>query len=145
MSEKRFEVIPSYANEEEQIGLINNIVFIYDGIGKEPIRIVVGSNPKDLELVLSQKDKDFIYYREYGRHYNVLNVINQSKYEIPNKETCKTVCSLLNSLSEENGLLRQQQQRLYNYFMDYLEDEMSGNAFSEMWDIVKEDESWNDE
>ena len=35
--------------------------------------------------------------------------------------------------------------RLYNYFQDYLKDEMSGNAFSEMWDFVKEDESWEDE
>lgn len=27
----------------------------------------------------------------------------------------------------------------------HLKDEMSGNAFSEMWDFVKEDESWEDE
>ena len=38
-----------------------------------------------------------------------------------------------------------QLERLYNYFQDYLKDEMSGNAFSEMWDFVKEDERWNDE
>ena len=38
-----------------------------------------------------------------------------------------------------------QLERLYNYFQDYLKDEMSGNAFSEMWDNVKEDERWNDE
>ena len=30
-------------------------------------------------------------------------------------------------------------------FQDYLKDEMSGNAFSEMWDFVKEDERWEDE
>lgn len=35
-----------------------------------------------------------------------------------------------------------QLERLYNYFQDYLKDEMSGNAFSEMWDFVKEDEMW---
>jgi len=38
-----------------------------------------------------------------------------------------------------------QLERLYNYFQDYLKDEMSGNAFSEMWDFVKEDEKWEDE
>ena len=38
-----------------------------------------------------------------------------------------------------------QLERLYNYFQDYLKDEMSSNAFSEMWDFVKEDERWNDE
>lgn len=61
---------------------------------------------------------------------------------------CETVCSLYNEikhLKEENEQLRQQQQRLYNYFRDYLEDEMSAENFSEMWDNVKEDERWNDE
>lgn len=53
--------------------------------------------------------------------------------------------SLLSILSKENEQLRQQQQRLYNYFRDYLEDEMSAENFSEMWDNVKEDERWNDE
>ena len=38
-----------------------------------------------------------------------------------------------------------QLERLYNYFQDYLKDEMRDNAFSEMWDNVKEDERWNDE
>lgn len=48
-------------------------------------------------------------------------------------------------LQEENEQLRQQQQRLYNYFRDYLEDEMSAENFGEMWDTVKVDERWNDE
>ena len=38
-----------------------------------------------------------------------------------------------------------QLERLYNYFQDYLKDEMGGNAFSEMWDFVKEEEKWEDE
>ena len=46
------------------------------------------------------------------------------------------------NLIEENEQLRQQQQRLYNYFRDYLEDEMSAENFSEMWDTVKVDERW---
>ena len=50
--------------------------------------------------------------------------------------------SLLSVLSKENEQLRQQQQRLHNYFSDYLEDEMSAENFSEMWDNVKEDERW---
>ena len=33
---------------------------------------------------------------------------------------------------------------IFNYFQDYLKDEMSGNAFSEMWDFVKEDEGWEE-
>ena len=51
----------------------------------------------------------------------------------------------IDKLKEENGQLRQQYQRLYNYFRDYLEDEMSAENFGEMWDNVKEDERWNDE
>lgn len=48
-------------------------------------------------------------------------------------------------LRNENEQLRQQHQRVYNYFRDYLEDEMSAENFGEMWDNVKEDERWNDE
>ena len=49
----------------------------------------------------------------------------------------------ISQLKEENEQLRQQQQRLYNYFRDYLEDEMSAENFGEMWDTVKVDERWN--
>lgn len=51
-------------------------------------------------------------------------------------------------LNEQQATIKskdKQLERLYNYFQDYLKDEMSGNAFSEMWDNVKEDERWNDE
>lgn len=51
-------------------------------------------------------------------------------------------------LNEQQATIKskdKQLERLYNYFQDYLKDEMSGNAFSEMWDFVKEDEKWEDE
>ena len=57
----------------------------------------------------------------------------------------KGCCELLN---EQQAIIKskdKQLERLYNYFQDYLKDEMSGNAFSEMWDFVKEDEKWEDE
>ena len=53
-----------------------------------------------------------------------------------------------NTLNKQQDAIKskdKQLERLYNYFQDYLKDEMSGNAFSEMWDFVKEDESWEDE
>ena len=56
--------------------------------------------------------------------------------------------SLVSKLNEQQATIKskdKQLERLYNYFQDYLKDEMSGNAFSEMWDFVKEDESWEDE
>lgn len=73
-----------------------------------------------------------------------LKCINEHKYEIIEKETGKNVLSLLQEQHDENKKLRQQQQRLYNYFRNYLEDEMSAENFGEMWDNVKEDERWTD-
>ena len=54
----------------------------------------------------------------------------------------------LRLVDEQQATIEQkdkQLERLYNYFQYYLKDEMSGNAFSEMWDFVKEDEDWEDE
>ena len=54
-------------------------------------------------------------------------------------------CRLFDKLNEQQSTIKsrdKQLERLYNYFQDYLKDEMSGNAFSEMWDFVKEDERW---
>ena len=59
-----------------------------------------------------------------------------------------TVNPLVDTIMEQQSIIEskdKQLERLYNYFQDYLKDEMSGNAFSEMWDFVKEEESWEDE
>ena len=56
--------------------------------------------------------------------------------------------TVVDKLNEQQAIIKskdKQLERLYNYFQDYLKDEMSGNAFSEMWDFVKEDEKWEDE
>jgi len=55
------------------------------------------------------------------------------------------VVDLLNEQQSTIKSKDKQLERLYNYFQDYLKDEMRGNAFSEMWDFVKEDEKWEDE
>ena len=55
------------------------------------------------------------------------------------------VAGLLNTQQATIKSKDKQLERLYNYFQDYLKGEMSGNAFSEMWDFVKEDEKWEDE
>ena len=64
------------------------------------------------------------------------------------KEERMTALKTTKRLNEQQAIIKskdKQLERLYNYFQDYLKDEMSGNAFSEMWDFVKEDESWEDE
>ena len=65
--------------------------------------------------------------------------------EIGSDEELIKLCNLLNDQQATIKSKDKQLERLYNYFQDYLKDEMSGNAFSEMWDFVKEDESWEDE
>lgn len=55
------------------------------------------------------------------------------------------LCDFMNEQQSTIKSKDKQLERLYNYFQDYLKDEMSGNAFSEMWDFVKEDEEWEDE
>ena len=64
------------------------------------------------------------------------------------KEERMTALEKTKRLNEQQAIIKskdKQLERLYNYFQDYLKDEMSGNAFSEMWDFVKEDEKWEDE
>ena len=64
------------------------------------------------------------------------------------KEERMTALKTTKRLNEQQAIIKskdKQLERLYNYFQDYLKEEMSGNAFSEMWDFVKEDESWEDE
>ena len=46
-------------------------------------------------------------------------------------------------LEEENEQLKQQMQRLYNYFADWFDNRVPPSDFSEMWDFVKEDEKWD--
>ena len=60
-------------------------------------------------------------------------------------DNIQNVVDLLNEQQATIKSKDKQLERLYNYFQDYLKDEMSGNAFSEMWDFVKEDEKWEDE
>ena len=70
---------------------------------------------------------------------DVVDLLNEQQ------ATIRRLQDLCGESDGENAKLRQQQQRLYNYFRDYLEDEMSAENFGEMWDNVKEDERWNDE
>ena len=67
----------------------------------------------------------------------------QLKKEIRNLRDFRRFITEKNvSNDKERKELQMQMLRLYNYFENYFEDEMSPNAFSEMWDNVKEDEKW---
>ena len=67
----------------------------------------------------------------------------QLKQEIRNLRDFRGFITEKNvSNDKERKELQMQMLRLYNYFENYFEYEMSPNAFSEMWDNVKEDEKW---
>ena len=94
---------------------------------------------------------------DFCRLFDKLNeqqsTINKLKSDI--EETEISIKLFKDDIATKNKKIEEQQtiikskdkelERLYNYFKDYLKDEMSGNAFSEMWDFVKEDEKWEDE
>lgn len=77
-------------------------------------------------------EKRFTFYYERGNEV----VIEDNGKRLSNKQ-------LVDLLNKQQSTIQQkdkQLERLYNYFQDYLKDEMSGNAFSEMWDFVIDDE-----
>ena len=59
-------------------------------------------------------------------------------------ESCVRYGFEVGRLEDENEQLKQQLNRLYNYFEDWYSDMTSENDFSEIWDDVKEDERWGD-
>ena len=79
-----------------------------------------------------------------GNHYGIKSmdgeVIIDSIISIGDADV---LVDWLNALYDENEQLKQQMQRLYNYFADWFDDRVRPSDFSEMWDFVKEDEKWD--
>lgn len=77
-----------------------------------------------------------------------LNALHEENKKL--KQINSNLGDFRNFITEQNVLnekqrkeLQLQMLRLYNYFENYFEDTMSPNAFSEMWDNVKDDEKWD--
>lgn len=94
------------------------------------------------------------YYRtnvnlEDNNHEPYYNIRDKKKegnnvlFMIGGKYTSKEIVGLLNKQDKELENSKKQLKRVYNYFMDYLEDEISSESFSEMWDFVITDEKWD--
>ena len=81
----------------------------------------------------------------YDDGYAVYDNETRLLYHTENEDVSVRLAELMNEQQTTIKSKDKQLERLYNYFQDYLKDEMSGNAFSEMWDFVKEDEKWEDE
>lgn len=91
---------------------------------------------------------------EYWNEFNIAHLDNinlrkeneQLKKENNNLRDFRGFITKKNVFNEkERKELQLQLLRLYNYFENYFEDTMSPNAFSEMWDNVKEDERWEND
>jgi len=88
-------------------------------------KFVVSTNTVGEIIVTDVETGNVYHYGNMGNFLGLIRLLNEQEATIKSKD--------------------KQLERLYNYFQDYLKDEMSGNAFSEMWDFVKEDERWEDE
>lgn len=96
-------------------------------------------------FVLYEHKDDYYILQNPRLHLDFIEMLGDALTDEEIVEKLNQLDDKVVELAEENEQLRQQHQRLYNYFKDYLEDEMSTNNFSEMWDNVKEDENWEDE
>lgn len=156
MSEKQFHIERDSTNtftffydgkhrlyDEEVVTLLNEQTVEIQKLIKERNQYkgqIKQKNDK-IERLQKENNKLQVHYKYDIKHLKEENERLKSR----NSYNVEDMQMEIGELKEENEQLRQQQQRLYNYFRDYLENEMSGNAFSEMWDFVKEDEKWKNE
>ena len=124
----------------------------------EKERFMYGSNERwECVLIdtLEKKEYDFYEVRElcsrlwkqtqrFEKHNKDLTEENKEL-----KQITRNLGDFRNFITERNVSnekqrkeLQLQMLRLYNYFENWFEDTMSPNAFSEMWDNVKEDRNW---
>ena len=129
MSEKRFTI------EESE----NQLIIFDNGVSDETY-FHLGNDERDVKYVCD-------LLNEQQEHITHLEDTNDN-FRIKLIEDIEAMEQAEKKIGEQQATIKskdKQLERLYNYFQDYLKDEMSGNAFSEMWDFVKEDESWEDE
>ena len=75
--------------------------------------------------------------KQYEQALQLMDLLNDLSDE--NNHLQKNIKEIKN----ENNIINKKMNRLYNYFQDYLSDEIGCNQFSEMWDFVAEDTSWD--
>lgn len=64
-------------------------------------------------------------------------------FDLHKPSDIRSLIKVIGYVTDENEQLKQQMQRLYNYFADWFDDRVPPNDFSEMWDFVKDDEKWD--
>lgn len=88
------------------------------------------------------------YNNEKLDWYEVVDRLNEQDEYIQELEELNTqLCNfnlhiILDKKNKKINQLKQEMLRLYNYFEDWFEDIIPPDAFSEMWDNVKENKKW---
>ena len=155
MTEKRFT---SCGNNIERDGKLLNIEFKTKTDAKLCCKLC-NQMDKHQQEYIDELNEIFKWYKEYYGEtildtrmgWNDNNKISklekeneQLKQEIKNLRDFRGFITENNVENEQHRKeLQLQMLRLYNYFEDYFEDEMSPTAFSEMWDNVKGSEKWD--
>ena len=93
------------------------------------------------ELSLANRDCDIL--EEENEQLKKENDMLSCELSVSANKEISRNCRIA-ELEEENKQLKQQLNRLYNYFEDWYYDMTSANDFNEIWDNVKEDERWGD-
>lgn len=103
-------------------------------------------------LIIRDRDYAWIdtttgYVVEVEDAFDLINQLHEENEQL--KQINRNLGDFRNFITEQNVSnekqrkeLQLQMLRLYNYFENWFEDTMSPNAFSEMWDNVKEDKKW---
>ena len=155
MTEKRFT---SCGNNIERDGKLLNIEFKTKTDAKLCCKLCNQMDKYQQEYI-DELYGIFKWYKEYYGEtildtrmgWNDNNKISKLEKENEQlKQEIKNLRDFRGFITEKNVENEQQRKelqlqmlRLYNYFEDYFEDEMSPTAFSEMWDNVKESEKWD--
>ena len=102
---------------------------------------------EDQFLIDTSNDKNYWVSDGLDGIVELLNTLNDENEQL--KQINRNLGDFREYITEQNVLNEKQRKelqlqllRLYNYFENWFEDTMSPNAFSEMWDNVKEDEKW---
>ena len=122
MSEKRFTI------EESE----NQLIIFDNGVSDETY-FHLGNDERDVKYVCD-------LLNEQQEHITHLEDTNDN-FRIKLIEDIEAMEQAEKKIGEQQATIKskdKQLERLYNYFQDYLKDEMSGNAFSEMWDNWKD-------
>lgn len=98
---------------------------------------------KSIDRLTNEGGESIEYDTPNAAYYVFYHRVNGFRRSIPPNAILGTIKGLHKKIDEQQAIIEQkdkQLQKAKEYFMDYLSREMSANNFSEMWDLVIDDE-----